>query len=312
MTLVGIPDGPILPVAGLHLPAPGLQCPVGPGEPTCREAAEAALIDLTEGATVLCELNHSEFDTGFNCTVDDKDIATQMVELGLAIGIYEHLWPLEEEARANAVGMWASWDPGFPEEYPPTTFDAPMMEVPGSEAMEACSLALAAAWDEKDYELMATIEAAALFVDELRFRWELNAGLDFTEGELVVDDETAEAFQSIEDYCESKSSGSPPPVEALPVVGDLDSVDALLNSVADQAREACWQSGFHAVKQREFHRLAELTKIMNFVAYQTGGFFGDYWAASESGDEDLAKQALGKALAVFNNAIELCESRLAD
>ena len=312
VTLVGIPDGPILPVAGLQLPAPGLQCPVGPGEPTCREAAEAALLDLTKGATVLCELNHSEFDTGFNCSVDGADIATRMVELGLAIGIYEHLWPLEEEARANAVGMWASWSPEYPEEYPPETFDAPPMVIPGREAIEACSLALSAAWDKKDYELMATVEAAALFVDELRFRWELNAGLDFIEDELVVDEETAEAFRAIEDYCDSMSDGIPPPVEAMPIIGDLEFVDALLNSVADQARETCWQSGFHAVKQREFHRLVELTQIMNFVAYETGSYFGDYWAASQNGDEDLARQALGKALTVFNNAIKLCESHLVD
>ena len=312
VTLVGIPDGPILPVAGLDLPAPGLQCPVGPGEPTCREAAAATLVQLTEDATVICEQIYSEFDTGYNCSAGGVDIASRMVELGLAIGIYEYLWPIEEEARANAAGMWASWSPELPEVFPQPTFDAPTMDIPGREAADACALALSAAWDKKDYELMATIEAAALFVDELRFRWEMNAGLDFTGEEMAVDDETAEAFQAIEDYCGSMSDGSSRPVVALPVDGDLDSVDALLNSVADQAREACWQSGFHAVRQREFRRLVELTQIMNFVAFETGTFFGDYWIASQNEDEDSAKQALGKALAVFNNAVALCESHLAE
>ena len=312
VTLVGIPDGPILPVAGLDLPAPGLQCPVGPGEPTCREAAESALIQLTEDAEVTCEQNYSEFDTGYICSAGGIDVASRMVELGLAIGIYEQLWPIEEEARANAVGMWASWSPDFPAEFPPPTFDAQPMDIPGHEASEACALALSTAWDKKDYELMATIEAAALFVDELRFRWELTAGLDFMGEDLIVDDETAEAFQAIEDYCGSLNDGSSRPVVALPIDGDLEAVDALLSSVADQARETCWQSGFHAVKKREFNRLVELTQIMNFVAFETGTFFGDYWVASQNEDEDSARQALGKALAVFDNAIKLCESHLAE
>ena len=312
VTLVGIPDGPILPVAGLDLPAPGLQCPVGPGEPTCREAAEAALLELTDNATVICELIYSEFDTGYDCSVGGIDIASRMVELGLAVGIYENLWPLEEEARANAVGMWASWSLGFPEDYQPMTFDTPPMELPGQNAVDSCALALSAAWDKKDYALMATIEAAALFVDELRFRWEINAGLELLDGEFIVDAETSEAFRAIEDYCVSKSDSSVPPIEPLPVFGDLESADALLNSVANQARETCWQNGFHAVKQREFGRLVELTQIMNFVAFETGAYFGDYWVATQKGDDGLARQSLGKALAVFNNAIKRCESFLAD
>ena len=108
------------------------------------------------------------------------------------------------------------------------------------------------------------------------------------------------------------SDGSSRPVVSLPTDGDLEAVDALLSSVADQARETCWQSGFHAVKKREFNRLVELTQIMNFVAFETGAFFGDYWVASQNEDDDSARQALGKALAVFDNAIKLCESRLAE
>lgn len=312
MTLVGIPDGPILPIAGLDLPAPGLQCPVGPGEPTCREAAEAALIQLTENATVLCEQNYSEFDTGYYCSAGGVDITSRMVELGLAIGIYEHLWPIEEEARANEVGMWASWSPAFPDEFAQPAFDAPQIEIPGIEAVDACIRAMPAARETKDYELMATIEAAVLFVDELRFRWEINAGPEFLFDEMDIDDETAEAFQAIEDYCSSVSDGYSRPVADLPIDGNMESVDAFVSSVAEQAREACWQSGFHAIRQREFDHLVKLTQIMNFVAFETSTFLGDYWTASQNEDQDSANQALGMALAVFNNAIAFCESHMAE
>ena len=126
--LQGIPaviDGDTLDLAGTRVrlqdidaPELGQQCLLKGKLYPCGEIARAALLDLTAGTEIVCELTDRNGTETARCTADDYDLSGGMVYTGWALAdrrVSARYVTLENGAKAAPRGLWrgsfvAPWD----------------------------------------------------------------------------------------------------------------------------------------------------------------------------------------------------------
>ncbi len=121
-------QGRVIRLFGIDAPELGQACRIGARAYDCGRIARTALLDLTAGATVRCQLAPASPENGAEdggadgrigrCTADGYDLSEGMAYTGWALAlrpVSERYVVFEERARAASRGLWkghfvAPWD----------------------------------------------------------------------------------------------------------------------------------------------------------------------------------------------------------
>ncbi len=116
-------QGALIRLYGIDAPELGQACRIGARAYDCGRIARTALLDLTAGATVSCQLAPASPEDGADgrigrCRADGYDLSEGMAYTGWALAlrpVSERYVAFEERARAARRGLWkgqfvAPWD----------------------------------------------------------------------------------------------------------------------------------------------------------------------------------------------------------
>ncbi len=116
-------QGRVIRLYGIDAPELGQACRIGARAYDCGRIARTALLDLTAGATVSCQLAPASPEDGADgrigrCRADGYDLSEGMAYTGWALAlrpVSERYVVFEERARAARRGLWkghfvAPWD----------------------------------------------------------------------------------------------------------------------------------------------------------------------------------------------------------
>ena len=303
-TLAGWPDGPILPLGGIEPPPPDARCPPVPEGPGCGGLAVQALRDATAGQSLLCEQDGD----GVVCRADGMDVAEWMVRLGWAVATGEKLREAEEEARLAGEGMWWYGRERFGQMHdaPPARY-APL-PMPGEDAVRACAKGRDSTFARREYGNLMAIESVEWLIEETRLRWENRHAVGGDGSETALDAKIRETLDAARQLCGVLGSASAGSGGAGGVSGDaIETVEGEVDRLADRTRETCREAAAGAVRAGRIEDLAGVRQIARHATLRTGRLGERLWEARERGDEEEARRILGRAHAVFENAMRQCD-----
>ena len=116
-------QGTVIRLYGIDAPELGQNCRIGTRTYDCGQIARTALLDLTAGVTVSCQLTPASPEDGADgrigrCSADGYDLSEGMAYTGWALAVRqvsERYVVYEEQARTAGRGLWTGqfvtpWD----------------------------------------------------------------------------------------------------------------------------------------------------------------------------------------------------------
>ena len=303
-TLVGLPDGPVLPLGGVDPPLLDARC--GPAEESlaCGELAVQALRDATAGQKLVCERNEAEVA----CHAGGIDVAEWLVRMGWATAIGERLRETERQARADGEGMWYERK-RFAQTYeaPPSPYIPPSL--PGEAAVQACATARENAFVQREYGNLMTIEAVEWLIEETRLRWERRNAADGDGVATAVNGKTRETLNTAQKLCgilggASEGSGEPGTTSGE----EIGALESRVEHLADSVRETCWEAAAGAARTSRIEALTNMRQIARHTLLRTEWLGERLWQAKEQEDDEEARRMLERAHAVFESAERQCNA----